>query len=80
MASIHHCNVTPREEVPDDYSYINDLEPPDDEATREPLDRRFRSRIHQCVEKPIQVGFLFDIVARISSIISVPLSIASLYC
>lgn len=52
MASIHHCSVTPREEVPDDHSYINDQEPPDGEATRERLDTRFRSRTHQCVEKP----------------------------
>lgn len=52
MASIHHCSVTPREEVPDDHSYIDDLEPPDGEAARERLNARFRSRTHQCVEKP----------------------------
>lgn len=54
MVSIHPCSVTPREEVPDDHSYIDDLTPLDldDEAARERLDTRFRSRTHQRVEKP----------------------------
>lgn len=60
MVSIHHCSANPREEMPDDHDYIDDLTPLDldDEAVKERLDTRFRSRTHQCAEKPTQVGFL----------------------
>lgn len=47
MASIHHCSVTPREEVPDDHSYIDDLRPLDldDEAVKERFDSCSQSKI-----------------------------------
>lgn len=50
MVSIHHCSANPREEMPDDHSYIDDIEQAEDTSRRERFAFRFHSKNNKATE------------------------------